>query len=95
MMKLLPKEIRNRMKNVTSSKVRKFLNETDLMLEEHDKFILENIFYKKRSALNTSVMLNGAYTDKGIIYRIDNIIIKNNYDDFVEFLPDENWEPNL
>lgn len=86
MMKLLPKEIRNRMKNVTSSKVRKFLNETDLMLEEHDKFILDNMFYKKRSALNTSVMLNGAYTDKGIIYRIDNIIIKNNYDDFVEFL---------
>lgn len=84
-MKLLYKEIRARMKNVTSSKVAKFLKEYDLMLEENDKFILENMFYKKKSALNTAILLGG-HTEKNITYRVDNFIIKNNYDEFVRFL---------
>lgn len=84
-MKLLPSEIRNRMKSVTSSKVGKFLREYELMLEDNDKFILENMFYYKKSALNTAIKIGG-YTDKGILYRVDNIIIKNNYDEFVSFL---------
>lgn len=84
-MKLLYKEIRSRMKNVTCSKVSKFLKEYDLMLEENDKFILENMFYRKKSALNTAIALGG-YTEKNITYRLDNFIIKNNYDEFVRFL---------
>ena len=84
-MKLLFSEIRNRMKSVTSSKVGKFLREYELMLEDNDKFILENMFYYKKSALNTAIKIGG-YTDKGILYRVDNIIIKNNYDEFVSFL---------
>lgn len=84
-MKLLFSEIRNRMKSVTSSKVGKFLREYELMLEDNDKFILENMFYYKKSALNTAIKIGG-YTDKGILYRVDNIIIKNNYDEFVRFL---------
>lgn len=85
MMKLLPREIRTRMKNVTSSKVGKFLREHELMLEDKDKFILENMFYYKKSAMNTAIKLTG-YTEKGILYRLDNIIIKNNYDEFIDFL---------
>ena len=84
-MKLLFSEIRNRMKSVTGSKVGKFLREYELMLEDNDKFILENMFYYKKSALNTAIKIGG-YTDKGILYRVDNIIIKNNYDEFVSFL---------
>lgn len=84
-MKLLPREIRLRMKAVTCSKISKFLKEYDLMLEEQDKFILENMFYYKKSALNTAIKLGG-YTEQGVIYRLDKIIIKNNYDEFVDFL---------
>lgn len=84
-MKLLPREIRLRMKAVTCSKVGKFLKEYDLMLEEQDRFILENMFYYKKSALNTAIKLGG-YTEQGILYRLDKIIIKNNYDEFIDFL---------
>jgi len=88
--KIEAKEIRKILKDVTCSKISKFLQEDgeyELMLEENDMFIMKNMFYYKKSAKNTAIKLGG-YTENGIIYRIDNIIIKYNYDEFIRFLKD-------
>ena len=84
------KEIRRILKGVSCSNISKLLRkdgEYELMMEEKDHFIMMNMFYYKQSAVNTSIKLSG-YSDNSIIYRVDNIVIKNNYDEIIRFLQD-------
>lgn len=86
--KIEGKVLRKILKEVSSGRITKLLNgDYDLMLEEQDQFIMKNFFYNKKSALNTAIKLGG-YTENGIMYRIDKIIIKNNYDEILRFLTD-------
>lgn len=89
--------IRKLLKQTSCSKISKLLDEQgdyELMLEENDRIIMKNMFYYKKSSLNTAIKLGG-YTENGIIYRIDNIIVKYNYDEIIRFLKDAGELENI